>query len=106
LRTLEEIKVYVRTEGYESALLRVTDLHLSLTQLRYLEDMPESALQDGMDKMLAQLSLMQETLEQKVNSPSTKVNPNRINSQLSQISARLSEWLGQEKYSIRQGEPR
>ena len=106
LRTLEEVKDYVRTKRYESARLRVTDLHLSLMQLQYLEDMPGSVLQDGLEEKLAELPLIQERLERKVNSPSTKIDPNRINSQLPDISALLSKRLGQGKYSISQGEPR
>ena len=99
-RTLEEIKVLVRGERHEAALMRVTDLSTLLIQLQHLNIQPASETKTNFARMITQLTILRELLEQKVYRQDTEINPVQVNTQLSKISDQLSRLLGEEKYAV------
>lgn len=98
VRSVEELKVFVRGEKHEAALMRVTDLSTMLIQLQPLQVQQATTKTTDFTKMLSQLSLMRELFEQKVNKQEAEINPAQVNTQLSDISDRLNRMLGKEKY--------
>jgi len=100
MRSLEEIKVLVRVERHEAALMRVTDLSMLLIQLQHLNIQPASDSKTNFARMITQLAILRELLEQKVYKQDAEVNPVQVNTQLSKISDQLSRLLGEEKYAV------
>ncbi|HLL75459.1 MAG TPA: hypothetical protein VK421_09335 [Pyrinomonadaceae bacterium] len=99
-RSLEELKVLIRGNRFEAALMRVTDLTSQLVQLQHLQR-PISTIQSiDFKEVLTQLSILRELLERKIYQHQTEINPVLMNSQLSQISDELNRWIGEEKYLV------
>lgn len=98
VRSLEEIKVLVRGERHEAALMRVTDLSSLLIQLQQLRVQHAQQRELNFPEMLTQLSILREVLELKIYKQETEVDPVQVNSQLANISDQLSHVLGEEKY--------
>ncbi len=99
-RLLEEVKVLIRVERHEAALIRVTDLRSQLIQLRQLRIQTTEEPKAEFTKMLTQLSIIRDLLEQKMFQAETEINPVAINSQLSKISDQLNRLLGEEKFAV------
>jgi len=100
VRSVEEVKVLVRVEKHEAALMRVTDLSTMLIQLQSLHAQQAANERVDFTKMLSQLAVMRESLEQRVNNQEAEINPVKVNTQLSNISDQLNRMLGKEKYMI------
>lgn len=98
INEVEEIKVMIRSKRYEAALLRVTDLSGRLIQLknmpmnRFVKHVPNSK------EMLAQLSVLRDLLERKLQNEKLPINASKINKILSEISDGLNIWIGSNKY--------
>lgn len=99
VRSLEELKVLVRGERHEAALMRVTDLSTMLIQLQSLR-VQQADKRITFTGMLSQLAVMRESLEQKVNNQEAEIDPTQVNTQLSNVSDQLNRLLGEEKYMI------
>ena len=103
-RNLEEIKLFVRIERYESAQIRIGDLILQLIQVREMLESSNYAHQIEFEETISQLSIIREDFEKKLAKSSAKINAVRVNSQLSKISDDLNKLLGRTKTAIEKGE--
>ena len=103
-RNLEEIKLFVRIERYESAQIRIGDLILQLIQVREMLESSNYAHQIEFEETISQLSIIREDFEKKLAKSSAKINAVRVNSQLSKISDDLNKLIGRTKIAIEKGE--
>lgn len=96
-KLLDEIRLHLRHQKIELALLRTTDLSAQLIQLRniYAPSPPEINFQG----ILTQLSILRTTLEAKVYSPDQPINTAQINNKLAHISATLNDCIGKQRFS-------
>ncbi|MDD5421976.1 MAG: hypothetical protein PHT32_00935 [Candidatus Omnitrophica bacterium] len=90
----EEIKMSLRSKKYEAALLRTGDLLSYLNQLHPIMDDKEVRLKDS----IAQLAILQESLEHKIRDEEYRVDVILANKKLSEIVDRVDTWIGKTKY--------
>ena len=83
---IEEVKVLIRNERVESALLRVCDLIGKIIQLKSMPKRDGISEIAEISNMLAQLGVLRDLLEKKLHKTNTSINPSQINSILSSIS--------------------
>lgn len=103
-RNLEELKLFVRIERYESAQIRIGDLILQLIQVREMLESSSYPYQIEFEETLSQLSIIREDFEKKLAKSSAKIDGVRVNSQLSKISDDLNKLIGGTKMAIEKGE--
>ena len=97
---IEEVKVLIRNERVESALLRVCDLIGKIIQLKSMPKRDGISEIAEISNMLAQLGVLRDLLEKKLHKTNTSINPSQINSILSSISDDLNVWIGENKYLL------
>lgn len=102
--SLEEVKVLLRSSRFESALLRVTDLHAHLLQLHGVSTVGPTSVSIDFRDALTQLAILRDLLENKLHKRETAINPAQVNNVLSGISDQLNQWLGTAKYSAISGD--
>ncbi|MCG8073277.1 MAG: hypothetical protein N0C86_14985 [Candidatus Thiodiazotropha taylori] len=95
---VEEIKVLIRSMRYEAALLRVTDLSGRLIQLKNIPNNNNTNEQFKNKENLAQLSILRDLLERKLQDRNLEIKPSSVNKILSDISDDLHAWIGSNKY--------
>lgn len=98
INEVEEIKVMIRSERYEAALLRVTDLSGKIIQLKTMPKSKFVAHINNSKEMLTQLSVLRDLLERKLQDKNVKVHTPKVNKILSAISDDLHVWIGNNKY--------
>jgi hypothetical protein len=104
VRTIDEIKLQIRTECHESALLRVNDVICQLQQISSLPLSAEHARTLNITQAVVQLSILRDILEKNQHSEEKKINTSNVNSILSNISDRFHKVIGKTKYIIKAGE--
>jgi len=103
-RTIEEIKLQIRTEKFESALLRVSDVITQLLQLSSLPQSIDNSRALNITQAVAQLSILREILEKELRHKNNEIKSVEINSVLSKISDRFNKVVGKSKFNIKAGE--
>lgn len=103
-KLIDDVKSYVRSERYETALIRVTDLITQLNQSQRVFSKTTTIEELDFEVFLGQLVIIRDLFERKVNSSSVKINQARINGQLSEILDELNKWIGGAKVAVREGE--
>src|SRR5690349_18691413 len=79
IRSLEEIKVLIRGNRHEAALIRVTDLNSQLIQIQHIQHELTGQRTINFKELLTQLSILRELLERKIFERATEVNPVQVN---------------------------
>lgn len=97
---IEEVKVLIRNERFESALLRVCDLIGKIIQLKSMPKRNGISEITEISNMLAQLGVLRDLLEKKLHKANTSINASQINNILSSISDDLNAWIGESKYLL------
>ena len=100
INEIEEIKVLIRGNRYESSLLRVSDLIGKIIQLKTMPKTDGVCEIKEINQKLAQLGVLRDLLEKKLHKPDTAFNPSKINSILSSIADELHAWIGENKFSL------
>jgi len=98
IKEVEEIQALLRTQRYDAALLRVTDLSGKIIQLKA---MPQSKFMQGKrdgKRHLTQLSILKTLLEEKLVNNKNEINIANANKFLSEISDDFNVWIGANKY--------
>ncbi len=103
-RNIEEMKAFVRSGKYESALIRITDLVSQLIQIQEVSKSSNQPLQIEFKETLSQLSIIRKDFEKKLVKSSAKMDIVQINSQLSEISDDLNKMIGETKITVEKGE--
>lgn len=99
-RNLEEIKLLVRKENYESAQSRISDVISPLIQIQEVLKTANPSYQTNFEQILLRLSIIRNDFEKKLVSDSVNINKIQINSQLAIISDSLNRLIGEAKISI------
>ena len=94
IKNLGEVQSFVRYERYEAALIRLTDLISNLNRIPESSENTGRNAQINLEETLAQLIIIREEFEAKVNKLSAKIVGFRVNNQLSKISDNLNKLLG------------
>ncbi len=103
-RNTEEIKSFVRSGKYESALIRVNDLISQLSQIQEMSKNSNQPIQIEFRETISQLSIIRKDFEKKLIKSSVKMDVVQINSQLSEITDDLNKVIGETKIVIEKGE--
>lgn len=99
-RIIEEIKLFVRSEKYEPALIRVTDLVSQLIQIQEVSKSSSQTLQVNFKEKLSQLSVIRKSFEKKIAKTPVKIYSVAVISQLAEISDDLNKFIGENKIVI------
>ncbi|MBP7528500.1 MAG: hypothetical protein KA801_11265 [Syntrophorhabdaceae bacterium] len=97
-RLIDQIKNFLLDQKFESARLRITDLHTCLVQLRHVDKHGPN-----LKIPLTQLGIIETSLEKHILDADHEVNVLRFNEQLSKIAKELNDWLGTLKYTAPEG---
>jgi len=100
IRTIEEIKTFLRNGEFKPAIIRTTDVYSQLVQLKHLYNNTTETARVNFKTSLTQLSIIQEALEEKIKNESHDARITNCNKQLSDISKQLNDWLGSKKYFL------
>lgn len=103
-RNTEEIKSFVRSGKYESALIRANDLISQLIQIQEISKISNQSVQIEFRETISQLSIIRKDFEKKIIKSSAKMDVELINSQLSEISDNLNKFIGETKVVVEKGE--
>lgn len=103
-RNTEEIKSFVRSGKYESALIRVEDLISLLSQIQEISRSSDQTIHIEFKEMLSQLSIIRKDFEKKLIKSSARMDVVQINSRLSEIADDLNKMIGETKIVIKKGE--
>lgn len=100
ITVIEEIKVLIRGDRYEAALLRVSDLVGKIIQLKTMPKSEGVSEIKKVSSMLAQLGVLRDLLEKKLHESDTEINPSKVNGILSSIADELHAWIGENKFAL------
>lgn len=103
---IEELKVLIRSDRHEAALLRVTDLTSNLIRIQHLPNTPVDTSGIEFRQILTQLVILRDVLEQKLHTTETDVNPVQANAVLSIVSDQLNHWIGGATFDHSSGDRR
>lgn len=103
-KNLDEIKLYIQMENYTAAQLRINDLIANLIRIQQRAENTRRIVHVDFKETLAQLSIIRNDFEKKVNKKSARINKVRINEQLSKISDDLNKLIGGTMIAIEKGE--
>ncbi|HKO36410.1 MAG TPA: hypothetical protein VJV21_08020 [Pyrinomonadaceae bacterium] len=98
-QSVEEVKAHIRSQKFESALLRVTDLNALIIQLQHVPSTntpPDWQIRE----MLTNLSVLRDLLEQKLHDPAVVVETPKVNAELSRIADDLGHWIAGRKFTM------
>lgn len=99
INEIEEIKVLIRNDRNESALLRLSDLIGKLIQIKAMPETDSFTPIKDIKNMLAQLGVLRDLLEKTLQKNTAPINSSRANRILSSIADELHVWIGAHKYS-------
>ncbi len=95
IKTIEEVKGYLRDKKFNASLLRVTDLTSQFIQFQHIISKPDINFQE----ILTQLSILRESLERKIDSDIVPLDIVVANRKLTDISKILNNWIGKTRYA-------
>jgi hypothetical protein len=99
-RTLEEVKFLVRSERYEAALLRVSDLTSQLIQIQQMLSGSNQSLEIDFEQILSVMLGIRDNFEKKGFDSAFEIQGAIINSQLAVVSDELNKWIGKVKIVV------
>jgi len=103
MKHIEEIRLYMRGENYELALVRVNDLNSNLIQIQKVLESSTQTHQIDFVKIHREIKKIRIDLRNTVERESEKFSPIRINNQLDFISDNLNKLIGETKIFIEKG---
>ncbi len=104
VRHIEEIRLYLGSENYELAQVRVNDLNSQLMQIQAVLIGSKQTHQIDFEEILREIKKTRSDFRKKIDGGSVKINTIRVNAQLDIVSDNLNKLIGETKIVIEKGD--
>jgi hypothetical protein len=99
IKVIQEIQNYLHNQKSELSLVRLKDLKQILIQIKHNNNLTEFTNQEDYEKFIVNLSIDINNISDSILKPSRSVNFSKINSNLEELSTRLSEFENKLKFN-------
>lgn len=97
---IREVKAFILNERYDAALVKMQEFQSNLVELRHLSGESASLSGQSFQAIFSNLSVINDTLEEKVIEPESRFDIQKTNKILSGVILVLQDWLGSGKYEV------